>query len=287
MKENNVKFDVIISTARNLYSEGKQGEARELLLKEGYIKKLEEHIQEEFLVLIPISKTLKIELDETYIKLNNSDPKVRFKAANKLLYDFSKEKIRDNIAWMRDPRAIDPLIKMVSDPDLKVSRRALKALSRLVGRYFPDLRTFPIFLEKLKDKNQEVRIDAINAIGCLGHENLLMYLVEMFEKGKDKDRSAIASQIWAWSLEPYGNPYHLPIKWSKSGRKFWIDKMEKALKDPSSSVRIHASRALRCFNEYISLKALKGAREKEKDDIVIQELDYAISTIKEKHKNGN
>lgn len=281
MKGQNTSSDETIGLAKKMMDFGKLDEVQGLLLDEGFVKRLDPTIQEAYFKLIPINPTLREMLDEVYVGLNDPSQKIRFKAVTQLLREFAKERLRGNFRWMRDPRASDPIIKAVSDPDSKVSQRALRALSRLVCQYFPDQRAAPAFLSKLSDRKQETRVDAISGIGCLRQEELLEYLVPLIDRGTDEDRAAVSGQIWGLSFETFGHMNQHPIEWSDSGRHFWKEKMIGALGDTYVQVRKHAARALVKLGNGKTIHALQAARDVEGDADAAFYMDDAIAALKE------
>jgi HEAT repeat protein len=252
-----------IATARALLAEGKASDAQNLLLEEGYVKRLEPATQQAYLTLIPVNPTLQQLLDEVYPKLSDPSPKVRLDAATKLSREFSKEVPRDNVRWMRDPRASEPVIAAVSDADPKVSERAVGALARLVCRYFPDQRALPAFVAKLADRKQLARSNAITGIGCLRQEAPLAHLVELSEHGTDDDRLGVASAITGLAYESWHHKHLHPIEWTAAGRSAWIDRMIAALRDPHAGVRRQAANALNYFGDPRAIPPLRAARAAE------------------------
>jgi HEAT repeat protein len=283
MKGQNTSPDEIIASAKRLLDNGTLDEAQNLLLDEGYVKRLEPLIQKAYVQLIPVNPTLREVLDEIYQGLNDPSPKIRFNAVTKLLREFAKERLRGNVRWMRDPRASEPIIRAVSDPDSKVSQRALRTLSRLVCQYFPDQRALPAFLSRLTDRKQETRTDAISGIGCLRHEDLLKYLAPLMEQGTDQDRATVSGQLWGLSFETFFHMNQHPIQWSEAGRQFWRDKMITALRDSYVQVRKHAARALKGLGDSKMIPALQAARDVESDDDTAFYMDDTIAALKERN----
>jgi HEAT repeat protein len=259
----------IIKTAKKFLADGNVARARDLLLDEGYVKRLDPEIQKAFLRLIPASTTLRTMLAEVYKGIANRNPDIRLDAITKLTREFSRATLRDKARWMRDPR---------------VSARALAALSKLVGKYFQDLRSLPIALAKLKDQKQNIRDSAISIIGCLRREDLLKYLVEPLEHGTEKDRTEVCGQIYGWSeAVTWDNALQGPLKWNGRSRRFWEGRMSMALRDPAVSVRKNAARALKQLGSSGSLPALQSAYRSEQDRDTRFYLDLAISSIKNKN----
>jgi HEAT repeat protein len=271
----------VIASAKRLVAADMIAEAQNLLLEEGYVKRLEPAIQKAYLRLVPVSPTLREMLDEVYRDLDDPSPDVRFKAVTKIAREFNKERLRDKTRWMRDPRASEPLIKAADDPDTRVSERALGTLARLVCKYFPDQRTLPAFRAKLTDQRQETRTFAVSGIAGLRHEELLEDLVDLLDRGTEKDRSDVSAQIWGASIETFHNTNQHPIEWSEPGRRFWRDKMIGALRDPFVNVTKHAARALMGLGDRNAILALRAARDAEDDADVAYEMDRAIAGLKE------
>jgi HEAT repeat protein len=269
----------VIASAKRLLEQGRPAEARDLLLDEGYVKRLEPAIQRAYQELIPVHPTLREVLDDLYVGLGDPAAGVRFDAATKLAREFAKVHLRGNVRWMRDPRASGPIIQAVFDADDKVARRALRALSLLVWKYFPDQRALPAFLSRLADPTQATRVDAINGIGCLRREALLEHLVPVMERGTDRDRAAVAGQIWGLALEVFDNMNQHPMEWSPVGRRFWRDRMIAALRDPYVQVRKSAARALKQLGDARAVAALRLARAEERDEDTAFYMDDAIAAL--------
>jgi HEAT repeat protein len=270
----------IINSARELLAAGKTDDARELLLENGYVTRSEPTIQKAYLHLVPVSATLRAVLDEVYVGLGDRDPKVRFDAASKLVRECTKAYPRDNVRWMRDPRASEPLIHAVQDPDTKVSERALRALSCLVCKYFRDQRALPAFVAKLSHAKQDTRNNAISGVGCMGLEEGLEHLINLNDHGTERDRAEVARQIaaLAYASEQEMNQYYY-MKWTEAGREFWKGRMVAALRDPFADVRKQAALALKAFGDRKTLPALRAARHSEQDDNLFFFLDDAITAL--------
>lgn len=284
MKTNQASPEEIIASAQKLFASGETAEAQSLLLDEGYVKRSVPRIQEAYLTLIPASPTLQAMLDEVYRDLDDPSPKVRLNAATTLSREFSKEILRDNVRWMRDPRASEPLFDAVDDPDPKVSERALNALANLVCSYFPDQRTLPVFRTKLKDRKQQVRSNAISGIGCLRQEEALAFLVEPLDQGADQDRAAVVAAIAGLVYESWYHKHQHPIQWTKAGKNFWRDRMIAALRDSYPFVRRQAAVALQHFGDPEALPALEEARRTEPDDATFHPayfMDEAIAALRQ------
>jgi HEAT repeat protein len=281
MTETGPPFDhnEILRSATRLLADGRMDDARELLLVEGYIKRSHPAIQRAYPRLLPEVPTLRTMLTEVYSHLDDPNPKVRLDAATKVYRECAKVYPRDNVRWMRDPRATEPLIKAARDPDSRVSERAVKALSCLVCSYFPDQRAVAAFLPKLSDRKQDVRITAIHGIGGLRREDLLEHFVDLFEHGTPQDRAAVASNIAGLALEGWENQNQRPLQWTAPGRRSWTDRMITALRDSHPDVRKQAAIALKSFSDRRALAALQASRRVEVDATVAYWMDDAIAAL--------
>lgn len=269
----------VIDAAERLLAQGKTDEGRELLLNRGYVVRSEPLIQKAYVRLVPVGVTLQAVLDEVYPGLDDPSPKVQFDAATTLAREFTKTYPRDKVRWMRDPRASEPLIRVVQDADPKVSARALRALSCLVCRYFADQRALPTFVGKLADAKQDIRNDAISGIGCLRHEEGLEHLIGLNDGGTEVDRAEVARQVagLAYASVPQVGQY--PMAWSDGGREFWKRRMAAATRDASAGVRKQAVFALKGFGDRRMLPELKAARQVEQDKDLLFYLDDAIAAL--------
>lgn len=269
-----------IAAAGELLASKDSDAAAKLLLEEGFIKRSEPAIQAAYRELIPPGKTLREMLSSIYEGLDDSKVAVRRKVSMQIAREFSRTTVRDNVRWMRDPRAVDPLIEAMEDRDAVVRERALGALMRLVNRFYPDQRTAPIFIEYLKDEKQLNRFNAISGIGCLRQQSLLEHLVQPLEQGTDEDRAQVAAQIWGLSFETWYHMHQLPMEWSESGRRFWRKKMLEALNDPAPKVREHSARALEKLGNAATIPDLQRARDHEADANVRFYLEQALVALR-------
>jgi HEAT repeat protein len=273
----------IIAQAKKLLAEGKQDEAHDLLLDEGYVLRSEPTIQKAFLKLTPIRPTLQTLLDERYRGLYSVDSKVRFKAIASVNSELCRQTLRNNVFWMRDPRAADPIIKALSDPDAKVAERAWITAAHLVN-YFPDQRLLPLALKKLKNPKPNHRAIAIGIISAFRNEELLLHLVDVLDHGEEGDRMAVISQVWGHFLEESRlkalRPYLPVIRWSPSGRTLWKRKFINALSEQNRTIRTQAVHGLRALGESDALPELEAARQREQDADILYRLDEAIKGIK-------
>jgi hypothetical protein len=268
-----------IAAAKALLASKDADAAAKLLLEEGFIKRSQPEIQAAYLDLIPPGKTLREMLSSVYRGLDDPKVAVRRKVSMQLARELSRTAVRDNVRWMRDPRAVDPLIDAMEDSDSVVRERVLGALMRLVNRFFPDQRTAPIFIRYLNDEKQSNRFNAISGIGCLRQESLLEHLVRPLAEGTDEDRAQVAAQLWGLSFETWYHMHQLPIEWSEPGRQFWRKKMLEALSDPAPKVREHATRALEKLGDVQSVAALKSAREKEENADVRFYMEQTLAAL--------
>jgi hypothetical protein len=255
----------VISAARRLLADGEVDQARTLLLEEGYMRRSQPGLQAAYLELIPPTPTLRDVLATLYQGIDDPTPAVRRRTVTRISAELSRTALRDNVRWMQDPRAVDPLITAAADTDAVVRERALGALMRLVSRYFPDQRAAPAFVGQLGSKRSLTRHNVISGIGCLRNEALLQHLVVPFEQGSEADRVLVAQQVEGLGVE---TPYHhdLPtIEWTPDGRRFWRTKMMAGLEDPSAKVRMHVARALQHLGDGSSAAALMAARATEPD----------------------
>ncbi|MGB0911753.1 MAG: HEAT repeat domain-containing protein [Nitrospirales bacterium] len=272
----------VICSAKKLVMSGKIDEAQNLLLDEGYVKRLELTIQKAYLQLIPIGSTLHDMLEEVYKGLDDSHQNIRFKALTQLTREFAQACPRNNVRWMRDPRASEPIIKAALDPNRKIFDRALIALSTLVCKYFPDQQALTVFQLRLTDPKQETRNRAISGIACLRREEALRHLVDLIDCGTDQDRAEVVRQIWGLFDETLESMNQYPIEWSEAGCRFWRDKIVAALHDSHVLVRKHAARALKSLGDRTTLPALHAARDTEYDEDTAFYIDDTIVALKER-----
>jgi hypothetical protein len=263
-----------------LLAEGRLDDARELLLVEAYVKRDEPTLQAAYLELIPPTPTLLEIQAESYDDLRDPDPKVRLKAATRITRECTKVYPRHSVRWMRDPRATAPLIQAAaSDPDAKVADKTLLALSCILCSYFPDQRALPVLLSRLNDTRQEARASAIGGLGSLRREELLDPLVDLLERGTERDRVLVVAVVSGLAYETEANMRQLPIRWSPQGRRRWVALMVVALGAKAATIRRPAAVALKCFMDPSALPALRAARPIETDATIAYFIDDAITTL--------
>ena len=269
-----------LAQARRLLAEGRLDEARELLLIEAFVKRDEPELQTAYLELIPPTPTLLEIQAESYDDLRDPDVKVRLKAATRITRECTKVYPRHSVRWMRDPRATAPLMQAAaSDPDAKVADKALQALTCILCSYFPDQRALPVLLSRLKDSRQEARASAIGGLGCLRREELLEPLVDLLERGTERDRDLVVAVVSGLAYETEANMRQLPIRWSPQGRRRWVARMAAALGDGTASIRRSAAVALKHFMDPSALPTLRAARPNESDPTIAHFIDDAIKTL--------
>jgi hypothetical protein len=80
------------------------------------------------------------------------------------------------LAWLREVRAVEPLIDRLKDKDEHVRRAACQALG-----WLGNLRAMEFLIERLGDKNSGVRHAACQALGPLGHTRAAEPLIQLLE----------------------------------------------------------------------------------------------------------
>jgi len=169
----------IISKAKEFLVKNQPEKARKLLLKEGFIRRLDPSIQEAYEQLVPPGGALREQLEGSLAFLKDSDPNVRYKAASRLCKEALKEWSFHREAWLADPRTTSPLIQTLSDEDPKVAEKAAAALAAIMRSYFPDLRAFEPLVRLLRSRRKNTRLYAVLGIGSVNYKQRWDILLEM------------------------------------------------------------------------------------------------------------
>jgi hypothetical protein len=234
----------IVQEARRLLDHGQGLEARELLLRKGFIKALQPEIQAAFMSLIPPSPTLRKMLDGPYRDLQSETAATRLRGLIHIAREIASDSPLDGVRWMRHPRASQPLIERLSDTDQEVAAQALLVLTRLVWRYFPDQRARAALLPLLSSPDQERRLSAIGALAWLRSEESVEPLAPLLAEGTDQDRLAVAASLASVLNENQSSLQQTPLQLSAPGRQRWRQRLRAAAQDPSEPVRSSAHTAL-------------------------------------------
>jgi hypothetical protein len=273
----------VIAKARALIENGQEDDARDLLLDEGYIQRSDAKIQKAFVELVPISKTLATILEERYRGIDDDDPKIRFRAVAAVNRELCRQTLRNNVFWMRDPRAVDPLAHAATDRDAKVLERALIAVAHVVA-YFPDRRLADLALANLSSPKPKRRALAIAIVSGLRNEELLAQLAPVFERGTPADRNVVLSSVWGHFLPESTlralRPYLPVIRFTGEGRALWKKIFLAALAEEDVTTRKQAVHALHALGDEDTLPSLEAVRRKERDENILYFLDQTIEGIR-------
>jgi hypothetical protein len=234
----------IVQEARRLLDHGQGREARELLLRKGFIKASQPEIQAAFMSLIPPSPTLRKMLDGPYRDLQSETATTRLRGLVHIAREIASDSPLDGVRWMRHPHASQPLIERLSDTDKEVAVQALLVLTRLVWRYFPDQRARAALLPLLSSPDQERRLSTIGTLAWLRSEESVEPLAPLLAEGTDQDRLAVAASLASVLNENQSSLQQIPLQLSAPGRQRWRQRLGAAAQDPSEPVRSSARTAL-------------------------------------------
>jgi HEAT repeat protein len=185
-----------ISKAKTLLAAERVDEARELLLENGFIERLDSEIQAAYEQLIPLSKALQEQLSGPLASLRSKQAATRSKAADQIGREARKEWSSDRKVWLADPRTTGPLIKALDDVDDKVVEVAAAAIAAIARGYFPDLRAFDPLAKLLSSPKKNVRLYAVLGISSLHHPDRWKLLLNMTtDKVTDVRRTVCRSMV--------------------------------------------------------------------------------------------
>lgn len=184
-----------VAEARRLLNENQVDEARELLLREGYVDRADAQVQAAYESLIPVTPQLQEQLDGVLAQLQDADPRVRKKAANSFRRIAMKATSVILMKWMRDPRTTGRLIAALDDADPACKEESAGALAWTIWRYFPDLRAFEPLSALLSSSRKETRFYATLGIGWLNHPQRWKALLPMFSDKSEKVRQTACKAV--------------------------------------------------------------------------------------------
>lgn len=187
----------IIKQAEQFAENGNLSEAKELLLTEGYVKELNEEIQQAYLNLIPINSRLENELKTSLKEVFDDDSKKRFNALRYIHRQARRETHKDRKEWLRDPRTLDILLRVLeAETKENVVAETAGALSAIAFRYFPDLRIYNALKNLLDSKNKEVLYAAIEGVANYPFADKWDVLIPILEKNPTaKIKTVISTAI--------------------------------------------------------------------------------------------
>lgn len=180
-----------VAKARQLLEAGKRSEAKELLLTQGYVKRLDPEIIEAYPTLIPAQGVLLEKLNGVIAQLNAPDAAAKIEAAESIGKAARAETGIVSTEWLADPRTTGPLIELLADPDPAVVESAAQTLGNILFRHFRDLRAFDPLARLLEHPNKAIRRSAAHGIGLLNHKDRWKLLLpRLTDKSVDVRRAA-------------------------------------------------------------------------------------------------
>jgi HEAT repeat protein len=184
----------VIAQARQLLSSKKAGEAKKLLLDQGFVQESDPATQSAYLELIPPTNA-KPELKEPLRRLSSSDRDVRYKAIQVISREMFKESSIERQEWASDPRTTAVLIGLLQDEDKRVVEEVSGILAVILGKYFADLRAFEPLVRLLASGRKQTRVNAVVAIGRLLHPDRWRVLQTMLRDKATEVRRAAVRQV--------------------------------------------------------------------------------------------
>lgn len=100
------------------------------------------------------------------------------------------------LGTLRDPRAVEPLIAVLSDPDNSVRWNAIESLWEI-----KDGRATEPLIRMLSDPDMHVRRNAVNALGSLGDARAVDPLISMLSDANSVIRFDVIHALWNIGLD--------------------------------------------------------------------------------------
>jgi HEAT repeat protein len=226
----------VIAQAKQWLKAGKWEEAKELLIEEGFQKRIDPVIVRAYEKLIPPRAPLLEHLDKELAQLQAVDPKVRKAAADAINKQARAEGSIYASEWLADPRTTGALLNaLAKEQDVLVSEALASALASICFRHMQDLRVFDPMCALLASKRMKTRSSAVCALGYLRSDDKWAQLVPML-----CDKSAEVRDSACYALMNKNDDEVLPPQVLKTA----IHSLKAAKKDPNGTVRAHALIAL-------------------------------------------
>jgi HEAT repeat protein len=228
-------------------------------------------------------------IDELIILLHNGDFRVRSSAAFAL-------------GWIKTEKAVDPLIQTLDDNDASVRQRSAEALGRIGSK-----KAVAPLLQHINDNVKEVRQEIFMALGDFKSEDAVDPLLQILREDLDpKVRWFAANALYKIKSENSVDPlvqillnnrkclnnqgYALGIKETveailgaiKSERS--VNPLVNALNHGNSEVRRSAANVLGLIGFPMAVEPLRQVVSSDKDLMVRQAAQVAISKIQEDKK---
>ncbi|MBX7221874.1 MAG: hypothetical protein K1Y36_18115 [Blastocatellia bacterium] len=264
----------IIGEAKGLLQLGKNREARDLLLQEGYVNRLVPEIQNAFLELFAPSQELLNEEQTTFRKLVSQQPKIRFEAARYLCRQAHNEINIKREAWLKDPRTVDVLLAAARDDEPKTLAEIALALAALAGRYYQDLRMYPVLQELIRHSAREVQWGALRGVcefyQCPDQWDVLIPFLVSRSPAKFKGTIAHAIYTGPRELRPFN---HALL------RKALLSAL---VKERVPETKLGLIRALGCVGDGDSGLELKQYLKETTDSEIRKRIKEALKDIQER-----
>lgn len=268
MNDPNQTTAEIVRQARELMQSGSIDEARELLLRYGYVEASNPKIQDVYAEFVRPSAALSAWLKESAAGLRSSDPIVRRRTAQKISRAACKSWHKDIAVWARDPRAIDLLLEAARDADEEVVKWTAVAIGAVVTRYLADRRATPTMRELLHHRTSHARFWAAQALGSIGTPEDADRLVSLL-----RDREAGVRLIAMSSLSQHLQGVSEPKRAEFTGAIALL------LKDKDPDIRNRSARILGALRAREHAAAIRAARKLESNEIAREGMSTALSEL--------
>lgn len=264
----------IIGEAKGLLHLGKNREARDLLLQEGYVKRLVPEFQTAFLELFPPSQELLNEEKTTFRKLVSQQLNVRLEAARYLCGQAHNEITIKREAWLKDPRTVDVLLAAARDNEPKTLAEISLALAALAERYYKDLRMYPVLRELIRHSAREVQWGALRGVctfyQCPDQWDVLIPFLVSRSPAKFKGAIARAIYVGPKEMRPVNHPFL---------RKALLSAL---VKERVRETQVGLIRALGCVGDEESGLELKKYLTDTNDSEIRKRIKEALKDIQER-----
>lgn len=264
----------IIRQSEEYLLQGKEEEARALLLEYGYCLSNNIEIQKLFLEKFQPAPELRKELNGSLKDLFSDDLQTRQKAAAYINKQSRSEWSTKKRAWLKDPRTIEILIKALHDPDEKVILEITIALGMIAQRYkYLDTRIYTALTQKFKEVDDQIKIKIAQSIACFKFEETWEYVLDVLKCEPVK----LANWTVGMAIAKYAKDASVKQK----GRL--LDPLLEAYKnEKDSDSKASLMKGMREIGNQSILSELLELGEKEKNSVLKKEIEFTVRTIKER-----
>lgn len=260
----------IAERAKALIAEGKQEEARELLLNAASGPEADAEARGAYEQLFPLTPRQKEWVSSTLSRLTSNDAAERAKAARDLCRKATDEATLEQRELIGDPRMMDYILAGFRSADPKVIECATVAISQAALFHYRDWRAWEPVLEQLKSKKPVTRRWAVEASGYLGRGRSLQKILPLLEDSDENVRDQVGRSL-TWMLRS--------DVLTPADKQNLLEAFLPRLSSKKASDRSYAASVLGMINNPDALEPLKKALKSETGKEPKKWIDYAIRCL--------